>query len=140
MTKLQRRFDRLEQLTKPFPIKGRKFYFGCFVDVCNTLGCLLGEAPSRWPRQWKMLAREPRLRKLADDPHWDKTVVSAQQFFGISQTAVKHLFFPMLQNCDRYGGKTLWSNSKRREVVANLRKFIKLAKERCKTEADLASF
>src|SRR5687767_12693977 len=71
--------------------------------TCGSAGCALGECPTLFPRQWAFSNvyefysggqyREPSLRAGVECPF-----LSAEQFFGLRQDEVSHLFFSDSQN------------------------------------------
>lgn len=86
---------------------------------CGTAGCALGECPGLWPDDWE----------------WDEwgsvglkdcgsLFAPEQVFFGLNAYEAGHLFYPMLQEPDFYGGKELSGDATRHEVAANIRAFI----------------
>lgn len=88
---------------------------------CGTLGCALGEMPAVDKKKWNFdKTANPHLKGTRKSA-WD----SAEEYFGISDTAVEHLFSPHSQDTDEYGGVLLGDDATAKQVASNIRKFVK---------------
>ncbi len=101
---------------------------------CGTAGCMGGEVPGIWPRHWKWVegvhgqSFYPCLRNPSD-PTNTVTRYDLGEFFGLSESQTRHLFYPDWQNPEAYGGQTLSHTATRKEVVDQLDTFIRLAQQ-----------
>lgn len=110
---------------------------------CGTNGCAMGELPIVFPKDWAYpdpdidytdgvlnitVAQTPEYIR-GDTPRHEFSQEVAN-FFGISQDAVDHLFYPDAQDPRTYGGKHLKSNATRLQVAKQIEAFIVKMKSR----------
>lgn len=107
----------------------KKFDFNIFNDgfkeknECGTSGCMAGELPAVFPRSWGWSRFNVYLKNNSSGI----TVQDLAIYFGLTGAEMRHLFIPGGQsdfidpNCE-----TLPPEAKRAEVVANLKRFLKL--------------
>lgn len=93
---------------------------------CGTCGCAIGECPIIFPRQWEFRANFPVLKKIQNQHEECVTPVtkSGTEFFGLEHPEFRHLFTPMGQDTEAYGGKTLSAKARRKSVASNIREFV----------------
>lgn len=116
------RFDLLRQLAqhlKEGKLGHEIFDFSQYnngsLGNCGTRGCAIGECPVLWPELWIF-------HKVHGDPvlikQGENTRMSGMLFFGLSVDQYEHLFQPLSQDNESYGGDYLsgWAS---RYMVAN---------------------
>ena len=92
-------------------------------NKCGTNGCLIGEMPIIFPKEW-YFGEEGYPRLFNDD---DFGISERMRYFlGIDYSAINHLFFPNHQLTDLFNGEILGRNATRYEVAKNIREFLKL--------------
>lgn len=121
-THLKRLQKLLEHMEKG-ELSVDKFDFGTFRDSnsCGTAGCMGGELPGLFPRLWRWDEDTPLLKDAAENSSFNE---SARRFFGLTKEQVDYLFYP--RGDFRSGGNSrLPGTASRRQVTANLRRFIR---------------
>jgi len=102
------------------------------INFCGYAGCGIGECPILWPKSWEFDRRNGSpvlidLHKYQEDMRpscLDDEEESGMEWFGITLSQFRHLFVPMEQ--DGHFGKFLKSTATRKEVAANMRKFVEM--------------
>ncbi len=91
---------------------------------CGTAGCMGGELPGLFPRHWEWGGdNRPRLKvHPCLTPAGDLSA-----FFSLTDNEVRHLFYPLGQDTDSFGGEDLPSHATADEVADNLEIFIRRA-------------
>lgn len=124
-THLKRLQKLLEHMEKG-ELSVDKFDFGAFRrgpferERCDTAGCMGGELPALFPRLWKWEVATPVLRDARRASTFSE---SAERFFGLTTQQAGRLFYP--QGDWKAQTDSLPGNATRRQVTANLRRFIK---------------
>lgn len=123
-------YDHMRQPQKKLAHKKFSFsYFNCTfpngnVDKngCGTCGCMAGELPAIFPKYWKW--RPGGLVYTESD---EKELPALKEFFGLTVSEAAHLFLPGYQST-YIDKKTqmMGKYSTKRQVVANLRRFLKI--------------
>lgn len=115
-----------------------KFDFSVYKDYisCGTCGCMAGELPYIFPRMWEFdtinyidILISVRLRQGQHGDRFSSKSEIAQlsEFFGISYDEASHLFQPNGQSLGiDPRSKLLERSATKRQVVANLRRFLKI--------------
>lgn len=104
----------------------------CFShNGCRTNGCMAGELPAIFPRSWEWVGSQINLKSSM----YCSTKSQLGEFFGIEYWEAAHLFYPGDQINHKTAvegefydpkGSILYTNASKREVVANLRRFLKI--------------
>ncbi len=93
-------------------------------DFCGTAGCSLGESPA-WNKDIKFYERHACYQPsfiFKGEPV--SSSLLSQIIFGLNSQEHLHLFVPLAQNTEKYGGFNLQNNSTKDQVNENLRIFI----------------
>jgi hypothetical protein len=134
---MQPRLDYLRRLSthlKKGKLGHKRFYFGAWNTFfwggvekapiepykCGYAGCAIGECPIVFKNQgWKF-------NQDGQPVHGSSREIrtSITKFFKITEREAQHLFFPLRQNPDKFGGEVLLWNASRRDVAHNIDIFI----------------
>lgn len=121
-------FDRLAMLEQRV-LRGDEaypggFYFGQFYEKtdCGTAACAAGWCPTIWPEEWTEITCIPSLRKYAEG-HDIPQHRSLQEWFGISNVQMTHLFYPDCQAPHLFGGKCIGEHCTAEQWADNCRAF-----------------
>lgn len=149
----KRRLLKLAEHLERGELEHRKFYFGNWnvdeklsplhTNGCGFAGCAVGECPQAFPQQWRWKDGQPTLRTI--EHTIDPPIESAQEFFGLDEDEMNHLFIPSFayvsggsrfsvrnQRPWRYGGRVLGNRATKEQVAANIRAFIKTKEAKAK--------
>jgi len=111
----------------------KKFNFDVFNSLlgttednpCGTMGCMAGELPAIDPRNWCWVESDIRRKGGIAIIQTD-----LKEYFGLDYFEVRHLFYPSYQSdlIDPYYEchARLDSDATKAQVVANLRRFLKI--------------
>ena len=101
---------------------------------CGTAGCALGECPTAFPNDWgfrKVIGMNNELQflpvlvidsiRFRENAH---PLHSAEDFFGLTDPEVCHLFLPNEQS-EKYGETTLTEGASELNVAKNIRDFVR---------------
>lgn len=91
---------------------------------CGTLGCAIGECPFVFPKHWKFLNGGVVLFGTKKNKLW-LGLSQAEKFFGLDEEERWHLFHPISQTPELYGGRNLGYRARPKSVAANIEAFIK---------------
>lgn len=96
------------------------------VAYCGTMGCAMGEMPLLDKAFTFSLSADLRLGEVAG------LCNIAGKYWGTTEREGNHLFFPNLQNTEKYGGVFLENNATKEQVAFNIREFVaKTGKNEC---------
>lgn len=107
----------------------KEFHFGKWnggnlgKNGCGTLGCAIGECPILFPRHWHFDAECGYWPKLKSGPTTSSD--GAADYFNLSRPEVFHLFVPVMQRPDEFGGQYLDRDATRHQVARNIYAFLK---------------
>jgi hypothetical protein len=97
------------------------------VHNCGSTGCAIGEMP-RLDSDWYFNYFDGCLIYQNTDTKTNIKMIIAE-YFGIEKSAASHLFFSASQDVVKYGGMKLSYNASLKNVIFNMKEFLKLKKE-----------
>ena len=95
---------------------------------CGTVGCAMGELPIVFPRTWEFISLREVAVRGSDRADGMNMEFSVQEWFGISRDERRHLFYPLHQHPDLYGGRMLVQGARKTSVAKNIRLFVEKKK------------
>jgi hypothetical protein len=131
------RLEKILQYLESGDLFHTKFDFSLIylTTDCGTAGCVMGEFHQIFPEDFHIAI--PTFERLHSMEYIDEnnpTVVHiasgrnvghvVEEYLGLCELAIGHLFYPRLQKIRQYGGKRLNSKATKEEVAGNLRIFI----------------
>lgn len=128
--RLLKLYEHIQQPQKKLAHK--RFDFGTFNTVsastnkCGTNGCMMGELPMLFPNKWEW--HDDKVLLIKGSSY--SVNMDLSSFFGLTDEEVEHITYPGMQHIeiDPYYEKhdELSTSATKRQVVANLRRFLKI--------------
>jgi hypothetical protein len=103
----------------------KKFDFSTInndINICGSAGCALGELPILYPNDWIF---KNEVVYLIKDSNYS-SFSDASKFFNIYESLSMHLFCPMCQDTELYGGQYLNRHGTAKEVSDNILAYCEL--------------